>query len=51
MRINITVADEDNDNYTFTASFLADPNCGAETIELIDSFLNIIKIQNLMKLH
>ena len=41
MRINITVTDEDNDNYTFTASFSADPNCGAETIELIDQFLKV----------
>ena len=37
MRINITVTDEDNDNYTFTGSF----NYGAETIELIDRFLKV----------
>lgn len=41
MRINITVTDEDNDNYTFTASFSSDPNCGEETIQLIDHFLKV----------
>jgi len=44
MHITINVTDEENDEYSFSASFSAGLESGEQTIQTIDRFLGVVRL-------